>query len=176
MWNGSDSNNKITLHVSNALPFVFVICCGCNCIVTHRLWEPWSWVGIWVLRYIVIRLRDWACCKCRKPTTRQEGLHLLQLEPGVVKRQYLFLREICTYLHWPCARYYTSLHRMLLLVASHTTLVIKVEPNLITYIVGRLDFFNFVNWSRSAMLVKLVPTLALHKVHVLACIAQHLFR
>ena len=53
--------------------------------------------------------------------------------------------------------------------------VIRAKPKLVLYIVGGAVFIlqSFVHGSWCVPCL-LDPTLALHKVHVLACIAQHL--
>ena len=46
IWNGSDTNYIVTIHESNALSFVFVICHRCCWITSHSLSKPKGRVGI----------------------------------------------------------------------------------------------------------------------------------
>ena len=49
--NGNYSNHIVTVHESNALPFVFVICHRCFQIAAHSLSKPESWMNTWFQWY-----------------------------------------------------------------------------------------------------------------------------
>ena len=65
-------------------------------------------------------------------------------------------------------------HNIFLLATTHTTLdIVKAKSKRMLHIVGRRELLLclFVCWRRDVMFTNL--HFALHKVHVLACIAQH---
>ena len=76
IWNGSDTNHIVTVHESNALPFVFVICHSYYWITAHCLSKLECRVGIQVqwhtkmramtmepfVVYIVCKVACWQTC------------------------------------------------------------------------------------------------------------------
>ena len=112
-------------------------------------------------------MRDWEHCNCRKPTARRENLPLLQLEPIVFECQYLLPWEIGTLSSY--ARYFRLVQHIFLFVLTYTTFFSKSKS---TLLVEQYLFFNPV-YVGDGVPCFLVPTLPLHKVFVLACIAQH---
>ena len=62
IWNGSDPNHIVTIHESNALLFVFVICHRCCWIAMHCLRKPECRMGIWVRWHTKMRAKDGESC------------------------------------------------------------------------------------------------------------------
>ena len=58
IWNGSDPDHIVGVHVSDVLPLVFVICYRCCWIVMHCLPKPKCRVGIRVWWHTKIQAKD----------------------------------------------------------------------------------------------------------------------
>ena len=84
--------------------------------------------------------------------------------------------EIDSYLHQSCAWYYRPIQKIFLSATTHTMLdVVKAKLTLMLHIGGgkKTLFFKSLYVGVGAPCLP-ITTLALHKVHVLACIGQHL--
>ena len=138
-----------------ALSHLFLVIHGWwHWVARHCLREPRSLVGVRVHRHTKTRTRDWECCNCRKPPTRQNNLPLLQLELNIFKSQDLLLHEISPCLHWPCGVYYKLVQHIFSLVATHRTFdVVMAKPKLVVHIVDGVTLFlqSFASWNMSAM-------------------------
>ena len=169
----------VPVHESGTFSFVFVIRHRCCWIASHYLWKSRSWLGVQVWWYMEMRPRDWECRNCWKPTMWQKGLPLLQLEPGVFECQH-FLRERLVPIFTGHVLETIGQSRIFYFlffsfVVTHILFdVIGAEPKLMFHIVGGTEFLlqPFVSWAGVSCLP--LPSFALHKALVLACIAQHL--
>ena len=116
--------------------------------------------------------RDWKCGNCRKPMARNKCLLLLQLEPCDFKHKGLLLWKIDTYFNWTCVEYCRPIFFWLPLT-QHLMLSKKTQNSYFILLVEQDSFFIPL-YVGAWMPFFIVLTLTLHKVPMLACIAQHI--
>jgi hypothetical protein len=174
IWNGNDTNHIMTVHESNAISFVFMICSRCCWIMTHCLSKLECRVDIQVQWHTKMRANDRKGWYCWKPSTRGQCLPLLWLKFGVLQCQHL--------LSWKLTHIFTgqvlgtvdqsNTYFFLLPLAQRLMSSGQNQNSYSTLLVDRNCFLSPL-YVGAGVSYLLLPTLALHIVLVMAYNAQH---